>query len=171
MKDQDQTKRQLISELTELRQRIAELEALGSECKETGEVLRRDRDFVESLLETAQAIVLVLDTEGRIVRFNPFLEEISGYRLQEVQGKDWFASLLPERDQDRVRAVFGKAISGIPTQGNTNPIVTKDGREREVEWCDLNQGGAEMEQALSRTQGLPLGRALTLARESKDPDG
>ena len=36
MKDQDQTKRQLISELTELRQRIAELEALGSECKETG---------------------------------------------------------------------------------------------------------------------------------------
>ena len=44
-------------------------------------MLRRDRDFVEGLLETAQAIVLVLDTEGRIVRFNPYMEEISGYRL------------------------------------------------------------------------------------------
>ena len=34
------------------------------------EALRRERDFAESLVETAQAIVLVLDRDGRILRFN-----------------------------------------------------------------------------------------------------
>ena len=41
-----------------------------TERKRAVEALRREKDFTESLIETAQAIVLVLDTEGRIVRFN-----------------------------------------------------------------------------------------------------
>ena len=56
------------------------------------DVLQHERGFAESLITTAQAIVLVLDTEGRIVRFNPYMEEISGYRLKEVPGKDWFTN-------------------------------------------------------------------------------
>jgi PAS domain S-box-containing protein len=103
---------------------------------QTEAALRRERDFAESLIETAQAVVLVLDTEGRIVRFNPYVEELSGYRLEEVQGKDWFTTFLPTRDQQRIRHEFLRALSDIQTCGNVNPIVTKDGREREIEWFD-----------------------------------
>ena len=104
--------------------------------KQSEEALRRERDFAESLIETAQAIVLVLDTEGRIVRINPYMEEISGYSMEEVQGKDWFTTFLPERDHSRIREMFLKAVSDIQTRGNTNSIVTKDGRERDIEWYD-----------------------------------
>jgi PAS domain S-box-containing protein len=107
-----------------------------TERKRAEEALRSERDFAESLVETAQAIVLVLDTEGRIVRFNPYMEEISGYGLQEVQGKDWFTTFLPKRDQARIRTLFFQAIDDIQTRGNINPIVTKDGRERKIEWYD-----------------------------------
>ena len=100
------------------------------------DALQRERDFAESLIATAQAIVLVLDTRGRIVRFNPYMEEISGYRLEEVQGRDWFTTFLPGRDQSRARELFVKAVGDIRTRGNVNPIVTKDGREREIEWYD-----------------------------------
>src|SRR2546422_3755089 len=48
-------------------------EVLEQQVAERTEELQRQRDFAESLIETAQAIVLVLDTEGRIVRFNPYL--------------------------------------------------------------------------------------------------
>ena len=104
--------------------------------KRAEEALRRERDFAESLVETAPTIVLVLDTDGHIVRFNTYMEEISGYRLQEVQGKDWFSTFLPQHDRERVRELFSKAIGGIQTRGNVNPIITRDGSRREIEWYD-----------------------------------
>ena len=107
-----------------------------TERKRAEEALREERDFAESLIETAQVIVLVLDTKGRIVRFNPYMEEISGYRLEEVQGQDWFTTFLPESDWTAIRELFQKAVSDTQTRGNVNPIVTKDGREREIEWYD-----------------------------------
>jgi PAS domain S-box-containing protein len=102
--------------------------------KEIAETLRRERDFAESLIETAQVIVLVLDPEARIVRFNRYMEELSGYRLAEVQGRDWFTTFLPVRDYDRVRQVFDMAVGDMRVRGNINPIVIKDGSEREIEW-------------------------------------
>jgi two-component system cell cycle sensor histidine kinase/response regulator CckA len=104
--------------------------------KQAEEALKRERDFAEGLIETAQAIVLVLDTEGRIVRFNPFMEMLSGYRLEGVQGQDWFTTFLPEGDRSRTREVFSRAMSDIQTRGNINPIVTRDGHTRDISWSD-----------------------------------
>jgi PAS domain S-box-containing protein len=107
-----------------------------TERKQAEEALRRERDFAESLIKTAQTIVLILDPQGQIVRFNPYMEEISGYRLEEVQGKDWFTTFLPERDRGRIQELFLRAVSDIQTRGNVNSIVTKDGRERDIAWYD-----------------------------------
>lgn len=104
--------------------------------KEAEESLRREHELSESMVNTAQNIVLVLDTEGRIVRFNPYMEELTGWRLDEVRGRDWFDTFLPERDRARIRELFGRAIRGERTRGNENPIVTKDGLERDIEWYD-----------------------------------
>jgi PAS domain S-box-containing protein len=98
------------------------------------EALRRERDFAERLIDTAHVVVLVLDPEGRIVLFNQFMEELSGYRLDDVKGKDWFTTFLPERDQRRSRGVFAEALQGAPVRGNVNSIVTSSGQERDIEW-------------------------------------
>ncbi len=98
--------------------------------------LQREKDFATSLVETAQAIVLVLDTEGRIVSFNPYMEEVSGYQLEQVQGKDWFTTFLPQDNHESIRDLFSQAVGKIQTRGNVNPIVTRDGRERLIEWYD-----------------------------------
>jgi PAS domain S-box-containing protein len=106
------------------------------EARSALRALKNERDFAESLVNTAQAIILVLDAKGRIVRFNPYLEGISGYSLDEVRGKDWFSTFLPARDHTRIRAEFQVAMSDIKTRGNVNLIVAKDGSEREIEWFD-----------------------------------
>jgi PAS domain S-box-containing protein len=107
-----------------------------TEQKQVEEALRSERDFAEGLIEMAQTIVLVLDTQGRIVRINSYMEEVSGYALAEVQGLDWFTTFLPEDDRERIHNLFLEAISDIQTRGNVDRIVTKDGREREIEWYD-----------------------------------
>ena len=136
MKNLSKTKQALIQELAALKRRMAELEQLDVVRKQVEESLRREKQFTESIIQTAQVIVMILDTTGSIVSFNPYMQEISGYPLQEVQGKDWFSMFLPERDQDQMRDLFFKAVSDIQTRGNVNPIVTKDGRELQIEWYD-----------------------------------
>ncbi|NCC52007.1 MAG: PAS domain S-box protein [Spartobacteria bacterium] len=106
--------------------------------------LLESRNFAESLIQTAQVIILVLDTGGRIVRFNPYLESLTGYTLDEVKGADWFSVFLPEREQEHIRSVFKKALNqDIRTKGYINAIQAKDGREILVEWYDRTLYDAE----------------------------
>ncbi|MDH3716837.1 MAG: PAS domain S-box protein, partial [Planctomycetota bacterium] len=100
------------------------------------EALRREHEFTESLVQTAQAIVLVLNTQGRILQFNPYMEELSGYRLDEVKGLDWFTTFLPEQDWTSVREIFRSSLEGASTRGNVNTILTRDGSLREISWWD-----------------------------------
>lgn len=93
-------------------------------------------DFAVNLIETAQAIVLVLDIDGKIVRFNPYMEEVSGYYLSEVRGKDWFSVFIPEKNRGALKKMFLKAVNDNRTIGNVNPIMTKKGELREIEWFD-----------------------------------
>lgn len=95
--------------------------------------LQKERDFVESLFETAQVIMLVLDTDGRVERFNSYLEEISGYHLEEVRGKD-VSVLLPEELRDHPDSLYRMVLQGAGMTGRICPIITRDGRKREIEW-------------------------------------
>ena len=101
--------------------------------KQAEEALRREKEFAENLLESAQVIILILDSAGRIVRFNSYLEEISGYRVEDVQGKDWFTTFLPEPERNSVRARFLQTLQDGQGHGS-NLILTKDGQKREIEW-------------------------------------
>lgn len=101
---------------------------------EMEEALRRERDFAQRLVDTAPVVVLVLDPEGRIVRFNPWMEGISGHRLEEVQGQDWFSVFVPPRDRERIRELFFKVVGEGSLTGYVNPILTRSGEERQIEW-------------------------------------
>jgi len=113
-----------------------ELEIEVNERMEAEKALQSEKIFAESLITTAQAIILVLDKEGRVIRFNPYMEEITGYKIEEVQGKEWFTTFLPFRNHRRIRELFLSSLSDIQVRGNINPIITKDRREIEIEWHD-----------------------------------
>ncbi|MBU1703878.1 MAG: PAS domain-containing sensor histidine kinase, partial [Nanoarchaeota archaeon] len=98
--------------------------------------LKKAHDFSQSLIDTAQTIILVLSPEGKIISFNPYMEKVSGYKLTEVKGKDWFKTFLPKQDFSHIRVLFKKAISNIQTIGNVNPIVTKSRELVYIEWHD-----------------------------------
>ncbi|MDO9035166.1 MAG: PAS domain S-box protein [Methanoregula sp.] len=111
--------------------------------KRMEDALRKERDFAESVVGTAQAIIMVLDTKGHIVYLNPYMEEISGYILEEVKGKDWFEMFLPSHIQESTRSLFLKAVCETQTSGNVDTIITKDGRERLIEWYDKTLKNAD----------------------------
>ena len=53
----------------------------------TAKDLESERRFTSTLLETVNAIVLVLTPAGRIVRINPACEQVSGFSSNEVRDR------------------------------------------------------------------------------------
>lgn len=96
--------------------------------------LKHERDFAQRLVETTQAIVLVLDNDGNILTFNPYVEKLTGYKLEDIKGKNWFNTFLPYQDKQKITQLFQQAIHDVYIDGNVNPIVTKDGRLLHIEW-------------------------------------
>jgi C4-dicarboxylate-specific signal transduction histidine kinase len=70
MKDTNKTKKQLINELAALRQRIAELEAVDTECKQAEEVLQKSETFLDSIIEQSPYAMWISDDQGTLIRLN-----------------------------------------------------------------------------------------------------
>ncbi len=98
------------------------------------ELLRAEHEFTESLIETAHVIVLVLDPQGRIVRYNRHMEEVSGFPGEETRGQDWFSTFLPECDRLPIRTLFQASLDGTEVGGHVNAIITANGSERQIQW-------------------------------------
>ena len=57
--------------------------------------------MLSAILDTVGALVMVLDPDGKIVRFNRACEQSTGYSFEEVKGKYvWDLFLLPEEIDD-----------------------------------------------------------------------
>lgn len=86
------------------------------------------------MTDSAPIIILMLDTQGIIHYVNTYFERLTGYRLDEIKGKEWFTTFLPARDQERIRKLFFSATYDLPIHNNINPIVTRGGEEHQIEW-------------------------------------
>src|SRR6202020_1954282 len=105
-----------------------------SDIKRIEEELNEERNFVTAILDTVGALVVVLDNEGRILRFNPACELTTGYSMEEVQGKYiWDLFLLPE-EVDRFRANFEMLRTDLLPQDYQTSWVTRHGEQRLIAW-------------------------------------
>jgi PAS domain S-box-containing protein len=127
----------LVQERTrELLRANTELQAEINERRRAEEALKSERDFVSALLDTIGALVVVLDLEGRIVRFNQACQATTGYRGEEVAGRRfWDFPLLPE-EVAPVKEVFQNLVAGRFPSTFQNFWVTKDGQKRLISWSN-----------------------------------
>jgi len=107
-----------------------------SEIRAAEEALRHERNFANAIMESANSLMVVLDSAGKIVRFNPTCELITGYSADEVLGKYvWDFLLLPE-DQEPVQKVF-QSLSQDALSGNyQNAWVGKNGEQHLIDWSN-----------------------------------
>jgi PAS domain S-box-containing protein len=109
--------------------------------------LERERDFSAAVLDTAGALVLVLDPQGRIVRFNRACEKLTGYRFAEVEGQPFWDLLLIPEETEPVKAVFEQLQAGQFPNEYENHWLTRDGGRRLIAWSNTallgKAGGVE----------------------------
>jgi PAS domain S-box-containing protein len=131
---QAQLEQQIAARTAELEATNARLQEAVAEQHATAQTLQKECEFAESVLETAQVIILELSPEGRILRINPYMEQITGYRMEDVHNKDWFTVFLPNGERESMQALLEETLEQAQSQSFTNTICTQDGYELDVEW-------------------------------------
>jgi two-component system cell cycle sensor histidine kinase/response regulator CckA len=104
----------------------------GEVASRTGDLLL-ERDRAQRYLDTAGVILLALDNDGRITLVNRYACSSLGWTAAELLGRDWIETCVPARIWDAVKGKFRDLIGGdLPLY--ENPIVTRSGVERLIEW-------------------------------------
>ncbi|MHA1266494.1 MAG: PAS domain S-box protein [Candidatus Helarchaeota archaeon] len=89
-----------------------------TEQKELEERLRNEKNFVETILETANSIIVGLDSGGNILFFNKMGEKITGCNQAEVIGKNWFDLFIIPDIKEKIQSVFRQTLQ----RGKSNYI-------------------------------------------------
>src|SRR5205814_521283 len=75
-------------------------------AKQTEALLRAERQVTDSLISTAQVIILTVNSEGRILRHNAYLEEMTDFRADQLRKCVWWECLVPPAEQPQAREWF-----------------------------------------------------------------
>ncbi len=111
-------------------------EVLFQDLKREQQSSERERNFVSAILDTAGCLVIVLDTQGRIVRFNRECERITGHSSAEVLGKPFWDLLLLTEETSTDKNVFSGILSGNVPSHYENHWVTRNGDLRLISWSN-----------------------------------
>jgi PAS domain S-box-containing protein len=92
--------------------------------------------FYEAVIDTAGDLIIVCDTEGRILRYNQACEQISGYNFDEVQGRHIWEVVHEPANVEPLKALFPNADWSSPglRQRFESFWITRDGRRRRISW-------------------------------------
>jgi len=93
-----------------------------------------ERNFVSAVLDTMSALVLVLDTAGRIVRFNRACEEISGYAFAELAGRAFPTELFLPEERSLAADLLQQARFGAMRAPRELQWTARDGSLRSIQW-------------------------------------
>ena len=98
--------------------------------------LQRERNFSNSILQTANTLIICLDSQARITVFNAECEKVTGYKFDEVVGKSWPEVFLPEEFRHAGLMEFGDWVRKHPHDRYEGPIITKSGETRIIHWSN-----------------------------------
>ena len=105
-----------------------------TEKRDIKENLQSQRDFNETLIQTTSAFFVAIKGNGRVLMMNDTMLKALGYSKQEVLGKDYLTTFVPESDREMLSKTFEKLISLPQPTLNENYILAKDGHKLLVEW-------------------------------------
>ncbi|MCO6510090.1 MAG: response regulator [Aridibacter famidurans] len=105
-----------------------------TERKRTEERLKQEMDFVSAAIDVNSSLVMVLDLEGRIVRFNQACERLSGYKFDEVRGRIFWNILIPTEDIAKIKSSYRNFYSTFFKEDYVNQWITKDEEIKLIAW-------------------------------------
>jgi len=110
-----------------------------NERKLAEETIMNSELQLRNFLEKINLIAVIMDKNGKVIFCNDYLLNLTGYSSEEMIGADWFDLMIPN-GLPEVKVMYLASLKNgeIPSHFE-NPIITKDGRIREIVWSNAIQ--------------------------------
>jgi PAS domain S-box-containing protein len=105
-----------------------------TDVKQAEQALQEERNVVSAILDTVGALVVVLDPEGRIVRFNRACERTTGYEFEEVQGRHVSELFRVPEELAHFETIVEQARTALGRRDYEARLETKSGGQRTIAW-------------------------------------
>jgi len=105
-----------------------------TEQRHLKEQLERDKEFIDQLIENANAMIGVTNEEGKLIVFNKRFEEVTGFTKEDALGKDPMEVYVPLESRTMTYAALKEIRKGQPIHELEVPIVSKTGEALLATW-------------------------------------
>jgi PAS domain S-box-containing protein len=131
-----------------------------TELKRAEEALQEERNVASAILKTVGALVVVLDPQGKIVRFNRACELISGYSEEDAKDKYfWDLFVMPE-EAERFKLVVERLRTGNSAELSSTEYeaswIGRDGSRRLIAWSSTTLPGKDGLPAFVIASGIDI---------------
>ncbi len=96
--------------------------------------LEKSNNFVNAILQTSGALILVLDRNARIVRVNDACKILTGYPEDELLNSNITELLIPEDEREGIQDVIRQLVAGAQMVEYENHWITKTGEKHYIRW-------------------------------------
>jgi PAS domain S-box-containing protein/diguanylate cyclase (GGDEF)-like protein len=128
------------------------------------ELRESDRRFSD-MLDNVELVAMMLDREARITYCNDCLLRLTGWRRDDVIGRDWFELFVPPEFNDLKENFFAAFLVNLPEALHPeNEILTRSGERRLIRWNNsvLRSGAGDVIGTAS------IGEDITERKEAED---
>jgi len=104
------------------------------------DAIRKERDTAQKYLDVAEVMLVALDADQRVVMINRKGCETLESREQDVLGRNWFDSFVPDRNRAAAKAEFVLLLTEPGHRTGDyfeSPVLTGSGRERAIVWRNI----------------------------------
>lgn len=126
--------------------------------------LRETRDYLNNLLNYANAPIIVWNPSFRITRFNHAFERLTGLNANEVIGKQ-LDILFPESEREESMGYIRRAVAGERWEVVEISILRKDGTVRTVLWNSATLYDADGKTAVAT---IAQGQDITERKQAEE---
>lgn len=105
-----------------------------TERKLTAEKLKEERDFASAIFDLNSSLIIVVNREGRIFRFNRACEKLSGYNEEEIKNRVFWNMLIPTEEINDVKQTYQNLDSDEFGGEIVHRWITKDEEYRLISW-------------------------------------
>ena len=127
-----------------------------TDLKETERELQEERNVLSALLDTVGALVVVLDPEGRIMRFNRACETVTGYDFAEVEGRYVWDLFIRAEEAVELKTMLKYVSSTDAAKEYESQWITRDGSTRLISWSSTALPGPQGNPAYIIATGIDI---------------
>ncbi|BAK73275.1 PAS domain S-box protein [Arcobacter sp. L] len=106
--------------------------------KELEKQIIKERDFISTIIDNSNAVIVVINSEGVMFKVNKYAQKFLGYTEEEISSEPYFWSrFLNENVKDKVINIIDEAKKGNMIKHFRNSWISRNGEEKVFEWSNM----------------------------------